>query len=208
MAKPMPAIFFGHGNPMNALARNAWTRAWSDIGNGLPKPKAIVCVSAHWYLSGTLVTANEQPRTIHDFGGFPRELFEIKYPAPGDPQLANRVKDLLAPVSVELDTRWGLAHGTWSVLCHVFLKRMCQLYNSVSTTHSRRSSTTKLQSDSPACAMKECSSWEAGTSFTTCTPTRGAANRSRRSTGPCGLKNEHANYCSPAHTILSLLTRR
>ena len=120
MAKAMPAIFFGHGNPMNALAGNAWTRAWSDIGNSLPKPKAIVCVSAHWYLSGTLVTANEQPRTIHDFGGFPRELFEIKYPAPGDPQLANRVKDLLAPVSVELGTRWGLDHGTWSVLCHVF----------------------------------------------------------------------------------------
>jgi len=120
MVELMPAIFFGHGNPMNALASNAWTKTWSAVGNNIPKPKAIVCVSAHWYLPATLVTAQEQPRTIHDFGGFPRELYEINYPAPGDPQLANRVKDLLAPVSAGLDTRWGLDHGTWSVLCHVF----------------------------------------------------------------------------------------
>jgi 4,5-DOPA dioxygenase extradiol len=120
MAKPMPAIFFGHGNPMNAVQHNAWTQAWAAIGNGIPRPKAILCVSAHWYLPATLVTAQEQPRTIHDFGGFPRELYEIKYPAEGDPALANRVKDLLAPLPVELDTRWGLDHGTWSVLRHVF----------------------------------------------------------------------------------------
>ena len=120
MTKPIPAIFFGHGNPMNALQSNAWTKAWVAIGNSIPKPKAIVCVSAHWYLSATLVTVQEQPRTIHDFGGFPRELFEVQYPAPGDPELANRVRDLLAPVSVEFDTRWGLDHGTWSVLGHVF----------------------------------------------------------------------------------------
>ena len=120
MTKPMPAIFFGHGNPMNALHSNAWTEAWAAIGKGIPKPKSIVCVSAHWYLPATLVTAQEQPRTIHDFGGFPRELYEIKYPAPGDAELANRVKELLAPVSVQLDTRWGLDHGTWSVLHHVF----------------------------------------------------------------------------------------
>lgn len=120
MAKPMPAIFFGHGNPMNALQTNEWTKAWANIGTTIPKPKSIVCVSAHWYLSATLVTAQERPRTIHDFGGFPRELYEISYPAPGDPVLAQRVRDLLAPVSVELDTRWGLDHGTWSVLGHVF----------------------------------------------------------------------------------------
>jgi 4,5-DOPA dioxygenase extradiol len=120
MAKSMPAIFFGHGNPMNALLRNAWTEGWAAIGNGIPKPKAIVCVSAHWYLPATLVTAQERPRTIHDFGGFSRELYEVKYPAPGDPKLANHVRELLAPVSVGLDTRWGLDHGTWSVLGHVF----------------------------------------------------------------------------------------
>ncbi|HEU4715070.1 MAG TPA: 4,5-DOPA dioxygenase extradiol [Pyrinomonadaceae bacterium] len=120
MVEPMPAIFFGHGNPMNALQNNAWTNGWTAIGNSIPKPKAIVCVSAHWYLPATLVTAQDQPRTIHDFGGFPRELYEIKYPAPGDAVLASRLKDLLAPVAVGLDTRWGLDHGTWSVLCHVF----------------------------------------------------------------------------------------
>jgi len=120
MSKPMPAVFFGHGNPMNALDRNEYTEGWSRIGSQLPRPKAILCVSAHWYLSATLVTAQERPRTIHDFGGFPRELHEVEYPAPGDPELAHRVKDLLAPVSVGLDTRWGLDHGTWSVLCHAF----------------------------------------------------------------------------------------
>jgi 4,5-DOPA dioxygenase extradiol len=122
MTNPMPAIFFGHGNPMNAVQSNQWTKAWATIGNTIPKPKSIVCVSAHWYLSATLVGGQEQPRTIHDFGGFPRELYEIKYPARGDPELANRVRDLLAPISVELDTRWGLDHGTWSVLCHVLPK--------------------------------------------------------------------------------------
>ncbi|MGQ0763827.1 MAG: 4,5-DOPA dioxygenase extradiol [Acidobacteriota bacterium] len=120
MANPMPAIFFGHGNPMNALHTNAWTQGWATIGKNLPRPKAVVCVSAHWYLPATLVTAMERPGAIHDFGGFPRELYEIKYPAPGEPELANHVKDLLAPVAVGLDARWGLDHGTWSVLCHVF----------------------------------------------------------------------------------------
>ena len=120
MANSMPAIFFGHGNPMNALQKNAWTESWAAIGKSIPLPKAIVCVSAHWYLPATLVTAMERPRTIHDFGGFPRELYEVGYTAPGDPNLANRVRDLLAPIPVGLDTRWGLDHGTWSVLCHAF----------------------------------------------------------------------------------------
>jgi 4,5-DOPA dioxygenase extradiol len=119
MAKPMPAIFFGHGNPLNALARNAYTEGWSAIGKSIPRPAAILCVSAHWYLPGTAVTAMPAPRTIHDFGGFPKELYEVQYPAPGSPELARLVRDLLAPVSVEMDESWGLDHGTWSVLCHV-----------------------------------------------------------------------------------------
>jgi 4,5-DOPA dioxygenase extradiol len=118
MSTRMPAIFFGHGNPMNALTTNPWTEAWAAIGRDLPRPKAILCISAHWYLSGTMVTAVERPRTIHDFGGFPRPLFEVQYPAPGDLSLCNRVRELLG--HVQLDAEWGLDHGTWSVLVHVF----------------------------------------------------------------------------------------
>lgn len=120
MAKPMPAIFFGHGNPMNALAQNVWTEGWAAIGKEIPRPRAVLCISAHWYLPATMVTAMPAPRTIHDFGGFPRQLYEINYPVPGDPELARRVQSLLEPVPVNLDETWGLDHGTWSVLCHVF----------------------------------------------------------------------------------------
>jgi 4,5-DOPA dioxygenase extradiol len=120
MTERMPAVFFGHGNPMNAIMHNAWTDGWAAIGAAIPRPRAILCISAHWYLPGTHVTAMQSPRTIHDFGGFPRALYEVQYPAPGDPGLARRVQELLAPVSVELDHRWGLDHGAWSVLCHLF----------------------------------------------------------------------------------------
>lgn len=116
----LPAIFFGHGNPMNALSDNDYTRAWAAIGAGIPRPKAILCVSAHWYVSETGVTVSTAPRTIHDFGGFPRELYEVRYPAPGDPALARRVQQILAPLPVALDDHWGLDHGTWAVLCHVY----------------------------------------------------------------------------------------
>lgn len=118
----MPAIFFGHGNPLNALLRNGYTQRWSEIGESLPRPKAILCVSAHWYVPGAAVTINTAPRTIHDFGGFPRELYEVKYPAPGDPELAQRVQQLLAPLPVAMESGWGFDHGTWSVLCHVYPK--------------------------------------------------------------------------------------
>jgi 4,5-DOPA dioxygenase extradiol len=105
---------------MNALADNAYTQKWAALGRALPRPRAVLCVSAHWYLPGTAVTAMPAPRTIHDFGGFPRALYEIEYPAPGSPQVAERVQSLLAPLRVDLDQRWGLDHGTWSVLRHVF----------------------------------------------------------------------------------------
>jgi 4,5-DOPA dioxygenase extradiol len=115
-----PALFVGHGNPMNALERNAWTDGWRALGEGLPRPRAILAVSAHWYLPGARVTAGDRPRTIHDFGGFPRRLFEVRYPAPGSPALAARVAELLVPTPVALDDGWGLDHGTWSVLTHMY----------------------------------------------------------------------------------------
>src|SRR3954451_12967277 len=120
MSDRMPAIFFGHGNPMNALYRNAWTEGWAAIGSSVPKPKAILCISAHWYVPTLAVTLMERPRTIHDFGGFPRELFEYQYPAPGSPELAARVQQLLETEVYADERQWGLDHGTWSVLCHAF----------------------------------------------------------------------------------------
>ncbi len=120
MTAPMPAVFFGHGNPMNALLDNAYSRGWAAIGKEIPRPVAVLSVSAHWYVPGTFVTGMPAPRTIHDFGGFPQELYRIDYPAPGDPVLADHVRDLLAPMSVVLDEGWGLDHGTWTVLRHVF----------------------------------------------------------------------------------------
>lgn len=119
-APRMPAVFFGHGNPMNTLYKNQYTESWKKIGESIPKPKAILMVSAHWYTRGTAVTAMQTPKTIHDFGAFPRELFEFEYPAPGSPELAGRVRELLAPVDAQLDQSWGLDHGTWSVLAHAY----------------------------------------------------------------------------------------
>jgi 4,5-DOPA dioxygenase extradiol len=116
----LPAIFFGHGNPMNALMKNAYTDGWRRIGEETGRPRAILSISAHWFVPTTGVTVSTAPRTIHDFGGFPRELYQVQYPAPGDPQLARRVQTLLAPLPVTLDTSWGLDHGTWSVLKHVY----------------------------------------------------------------------------------------
>jgi len=115
-----PAIFFGHGSPMNALLHNPYTDAWARIGQQVAKPKAVLSISAHWFVPETGVTISTSPRTIHDFGGFPRELYEVQYPAPGDPDLARRVQQLLSPSPVTMDISWGLDHGTWSVLRHVY----------------------------------------------------------------------------------------
>jgi 4,5-DOPA dioxygenase extradiol len=116
----MPAIFVGHGSPMNALDDNAYTRCWEQLGATLPRPKAILAISAHWLTRGVAVTAMPAPQTIHDFGGFPQALFDMQYPAPGDPALAAHVRELLAPLDVQLDQEWGLDHGTWSVLVKMY----------------------------------------------------------------------------------------
>jgi 4,5-DOPA dioxygenase extradiol len=120
MAEKQPAIFIGHGNPMNAVMNNRYTEAWQLMGQQSPRPKAILSISAHWFVPETGVTITTAPRTIHDFGGFPQSLYQVQYPAPGDPALARRVQQMLAPLPVKLDESWGLDHGTWSVLCHMY----------------------------------------------------------------------------------------
>ncbi len=117
----LPALFIGHGSPMNTLEDNPYTQAWRALGAALPRPQAILAISAHWLTRGIAVTAMEHPRTIHDFGGFPQALHEVQYPAPGSTALAQRVAALLAPRPVALDSdEWGLDHGTWSVLAHLY----------------------------------------------------------------------------------------
>ncbi|NMW17598.1 MAG: 4,5-DOPA dioxygenase extradiol [Chlorobiaceae bacterium] len=120
MGEVMPAVFFGHGNPMNAIESNTYTESWQKFGQSIPRPKAILAISAHWYVPDMAVSGNTSPDTIHDFYGFPRELFEYTWPAPGSPELGLHVQKLLQPLDVRFDEQRGLDHGVWAVLCHVF----------------------------------------------------------------------------------------
>ena len=120
ISEVMPVLFLGHGSPMNAIEENQFVDGFRNIARTLPKPNSVICISAHWYVRGTKITAMELPKTIHDFGGFPEELYKVQYPAKGNPQLAKQTKELLLPVPAELDENWGLDHGAWSVIKHLF----------------------------------------------------------------------------------------
>lgn len=117
---PMPALFIGHGSPMNAIEDTEFSRAWSEIAQSLPRPRAVLCISAHWQSPGTRVAAAEQPETIYDFHGFPRALYEKSYPAPGSPDLTRFTQNLVRRTAVDLDSHWGLDHGAWAVLCRMY----------------------------------------------------------------------------------------
>lgn len=116
----MPVLFIGHGSPMNAIEENEFSISWRNMANSIPRPKALLCISAHWETKGTYVTAMQSPKTIHDFGGFPQELYDVQYPAPGDPILAAGIRDSASFTEVGLDDNWGLDHGAWSVIKHMY----------------------------------------------------------------------------------------
>ena len=118
--KKMPVLFLGHGSPMNAIEENEFVDGWRNIALEIPKPNAVLCISAHWETKGTCVTAMKKPKTIHDFGGFPKELYDVQYPAPGSPQLAREIKDDIQKADIGLDEKWGLDHGCWSVVKHLY----------------------------------------------------------------------------------------
>ena len=116
----MPALFVGHGSPMNAIEENEFVQEWRNVGKILPRPKAILCISAHWETRGTFITAKPKPKTIHDFGGFPKALYDVEYPAPGSPELAVETKQIIKKTTVGLDEKWGLDHGAWSVIRRMY----------------------------------------------------------------------------------------
>ncbi len=116
----LPTLFIGHGSPMNGIENNEFSQTWKNFGKEIPKPKAVLVISAHWLTNGTKITAMENPKTIHDFGGFPQALFDVQYPAKGDPKLAIETSKLITSTQVELDHEWGLDHGTWTVVKHMY----------------------------------------------------------------------------------------
>jgi 4,5-DOPA dioxygenase extradiol len=116
----MPVLFVGHGSPMYTIEENEFVHSWRNLGKTIQVPEAVICISAHWQTPGTCVTAMQEPPTIHDFGGFPRELYNIQYPAPGSPELANQIKKIVKGSVIELDSKWGLDHGAWSPIRHIF----------------------------------------------------------------------------------------
>ena len=150
----MPVLFVGHGNPMNALEDNEYSRAWAEVGQSLPQPKAILCISAHWETVGTQVTGMDKPKTIHDFGGFPRELFAFQYPVPGSIELAYLTQETVTGAPVDIDQSWGLDHGTWSVLCRMFPEANVPVVSSASIALTRPLITMRSARSCRRCATR------------------------------------------------------
>lgn len=202
MAERMPALFFGHGNPMNALLVNPYTRTWARIGESLPKPKGILSVSAHWYIEDAAVTVSTAPRTIHDFGGFPRELYQVQYPAPGDPELAARVQKLLAPVPVRRDATMAgvstMAPGRFCATC--IHKPMFPWFNLALMKRSPHCSIMKSANAWRRFEKKAFSFWEAGISYTICMPMPGDGTLRNRTIGQSRSRLESVSCSLPEST--------
>lgn len=179
----MPALFIGHGNPMNAMEDTEYARAWQRIGESLRRPKAVLAISAHWDVEGTFVTAVDNPRTIHDFGGFPPALNEVRYPAPDDPELAARVQRIASRANVLPDTSWGIDHGAWSVLRRLFPDADVPVVQLSLDEAQPPAFHHELGRQIAASATKACSCWGAATSSTIWKPIRGVSIPLRRSGG-------------------------